>query len=314
MRKQQTMYKLALLGCVLALIAAACSTAGTSGYTEEEFNQALNTAVAATVTAQALDIQRTRGAEAALSPTETTAPTNTSAPDTDTPEPTLTPTPEPETTEESAVQVTQPVFTLSGPSVQVSIDTNCRSGPGKTYTYLGALLVGEEAQIVGKDPSGAYWYITNPDHEGEYCWIWGAYAYTAGNTAPLPVYTPGPTPKPEPEFSVGYREVESCGGAWQVEFEIVNTGVLTLQSVSTYVKDTVTKAESNDSSLNAFIKMTGCTEDEKHGKREPGETGFTVSLDLSNDPTGHLTYASVTVCSEDDLYGKCSTKEFYFTP
>jgi hypothetical protein len=312
MRKHLTIYKLAGLGCALTLIAAACNTASTSGYTEEEFNQALDTAVAATVTAQALDIQHTRGAEAAMAPTETTAPTNTSAPDTDTPEPTMTSTPEP--TEENAVQVTQPVFTLSGPSVQVSIDTNCRSGPGKSYTWLGALLVGEEAQIVGKDPSGTYWYITNPHLDGEYCWIWGAYAYTSGNTAPLPVYTPGPTPKPEPVFSVGFRDVESCAGAWGVEFEIVNTGVWTLQSVSSFVQDTVTGAVSGNSSLNAFIKKTGCTENKVQDKRGPGETGYTVSLDLSNDPTGHLSYASVTVCTEDNLVGQCSTREFYFTP
>jgi len=311
MNKPTASILLMIFGICLVIFSTSCSGTGTAVIDEGAFKEALNTAVAATVTAQALDLQHTKGAEAALAPTETTAPTNTSIPDTFTPEPSLTPTLE--ITDESPAE-TAPVFSLSGPAVQVSIDTNCRSGPGKSYTWLGGLMVGEEAIIVGKDPSGAYWYITNPDQEGEYCWIWGAYAVTSGNIAPLPVFTPRPTPSPEPVFSVGYREVESCAGSWQVEFEIVNTGKYLLDSVSTFVQDTVTNAKSGESSLNAFIKKTGCLEDKKQGNLDPGETGFTVSLDLANNPTGHLTYAEVTVCTEDDLYGRCRTREFYFTP
>lgn len=310
--KSNPLIRFALLAAALVLFNTACSGSQTAGYSETEFQLALDTAVAGTVAAQALDVQRTQGAEAVLPPTHTSAPSNTPIPDTATPEPSFTPTLE--ITEETQIGLEVPAFTLSGPAVQVSVDTNCRSGPGKSYTYLGALLVGEESVIVAKDPSGSYWYIVNPDQEDGFCWIWGGYAFLAGNTAPLPVYTPGPTPIPQPNFSVGFREVESCAGSWQVEFEIVNTGTLTLQSVSTFVQDTVTGAKSGDSALNAFIKKTGCTEDKVQGKREPGETGFTVSLNLSNDPTGHLTYASVTVCNEDDLYGTCRTREFYFTP
>jgi hypothetical protein len=297
-----------ILGMLFILFTTACA----GGIVDEEaFTSALNTAVAGTVTAQALDLQLTKGAEVAVPPTDTPAPTQTSIPDTNTPEPSPTNTPEP--TQETTPGET-PVFTISGPSVQVSIDTNCRSGPGKVYAWLGALMVGEEAVILAKDPSGVYWYIENPDQEGAYCWIWGFYAVTSGNTAPLPIYTPGPTPTPEPDFSVGYREVENCGGSWQIEFEIDNTGRYVLESVSTFVQDTVTGAKSGDSAKNSFERKTGCAIDQKTGNLEPGEIGFTVSRDLSNDPTGNLVYASVTVCTEDDLYGDCKTREFYFTP
>ena len=229
-------------------MSSACSGSDSTVVDEKVFLDAVDTAVAGTATAQALDAQRTKGAEAALEPTETIAPTNTSAPDTSTPQPSFTPTPE--ETEETTADGDQPVFTLSGPSVQVSIDTNCRSGPGKSYTWLGALMVGEEAVITGKDPSGIYWYITNPDLEGEYCWIWGAYATTSGNTAPLPIFTPGPTPTPEPNFSTDFHEVESCGGAYQVEFTIVNNGSVTLESISITVKDTVTGNSTGKSTMN----------------------------------------------------------------
>lgn len=300
-----------ILATGLVLLNTACGT----GIDEEAFQNALDTAVAETATAKALDLQRTKGAEVAIASTETTAPANTNTPVlvTPTPEPTLTATIE-VTAEVGSEGTVLPEFTLTGPAVQVSVDTNCRSGPGKVYPYLGGLFVGEEAVIVGKDPSGAYWYITNPDQEGGYCWIWGAYAVISGNTAPLPIYTPGPTPIPGPNFSVAYREVESCGGAWQVEFEIFNNGVLDHESVSTFVQDTITGAQSGNSSINSFSKMSGCTVDETHDRRAPGDTGFTVSLDLSNNPTGHLTYASITVCTQDNLDGYCRTRELYFTP
>jgi hypothetical protein len=311
MRSKSVTIGLAMLGAALMLISTACNGAESAGIDEALFQQALDTAVAGTVTAQALDIQRTKGAEAVLPATATVEPTakNTAVPDSPTPEPTLT-----ETAAATAEVTPLPEFTLSGPSAQVSVDTNCRSGPGIAYTLLGGLMVGEEATVAGKDPSGSYWYIENPDQAGKYCWIWGKYAMTSGNASLVPVYTPGPTSSPEVLYSVGYREVESCGGAWQVEFEIVNTGRYNLESVSTYVEDTVTSAKSGTLTSNYFIRKTGCTVDQTKETLAPGATGFSVSKNLSNDPSGHLVYAFVTVCTEDFLNGECRTREFYFTP
>jgi len=79
--------------------------------------------------------------------------------------------------------------------VRVSVDTNCRSGPGTIYDYIGALFVGEQAEVVGRSADGQYWIINNPDRDGE-CWLWGQYAEVVGQTAELTVYTPPPTPTP----------------------------------------------------------------------------------------------------------------------
>ena len=299
----------------IALIIASCGTQS-PGMDEAAFLAAVDTAVAATDTAQSAEGLLTQDAMAAFTHTATSPPlaTNTAIPDTPTPQQIFTKTP---TLEEVPVMddATVPLeFTLTGPAVQVSVDTNCRSGPGKSYAYLGALLVGDESSIYGLDPSGSWYFINNPDQEDAFCWIWNFYAQTSGNTAPLPVYTPGPTPISDPNFSIGFREVESCGGAWQVEFEIVNTGGLALESVSTFVQDTVTNAKSGDSSKNTFEKKTGCVLDKQQGNLGPGDTGFTVSLDLANNPTGHLTYTYITVCTADNLNGDCRTRELYFTP
>jgi hypothetical protein len=298
---------LLIVSVFVITFSASCSSTGVPSLDEEAFLNAVDTAVAATDEAQELAAQLTKGAEAALKPSDTVAPTSTTAPNTPTLEPTLTPT-------TGTLNETPGSSPLSGPVVQVSVDTNCRSGPGKSYTWLGALYVGEEATITGKDPSGSYWYINNPDIEGEYCWIWGFYATISGNTTPLPIYTPGPTPFPQPNFSTDIHEVEFCGGEWQFEFTIVNNGDVRIESVSSYVKDTVTLENTGENVDNAFVAKTGCTVDRNNEKRDPGQTGYTVSKGIPNDPTGHLSFASLTVCTEDYMNGTCRTREFYFTP
>ena len=120
------------------------------------------------------------------------------------PELTLTNTPEPSTftptfTETPTQRLTATsLFTSTPfvPQISVSVSTNCRIGPGKVYQMVGALLAGEIAQVYGRDPTGGYWYIRNPDSSSGYCWVWGEYATLSGNTALLPVYTPPPTPTP----------------------------------------------------------------------------------------------------------------------
>jgi len=85
--------------------------------------------------------------------------------------------------------------TLETPMVSVSVDTNCRTGPGKIYDYIGALLTGETAEVVGQSMDGLYWIIKNPDLPGE-CWLWREYATVVGPTEGLAMYTPPPTPTP----------------------------------------------------------------------------------------------------------------------
>ena len=85
--------------------------------------------------------------------------------------------------------------TPSVPMVSVSENTNCRTGPGKVYDYIGALSIGEKAEVVGKNTPSDYWIIKNPDSNGN-CWLWGYYATVVGNTDNLQEYAVPPTPTP----------------------------------------------------------------------------------------------------------------------
>jgi hypothetical protein len=209
--------------------------------------------------------------------------------------------------------------TPSVPMVNVSVNTNCRFGPGKEYELLGALLVGEQSQIIARDPSGYYWYIQNPD-KGGFCWLWGNYATTSGNVASLPVFTPPATSTPtatntpKPEFTVVYDHLDDCG-VWVLSFKISNTGSLVWQSVSVTVTDTVTTEAVNwtDDQFKEFqacILNLGTLQNDLG----PTEVGFSPSEGLSADPSGHQIDATIKVCTEDGLGGTCLTKNISFTP
>ncbi|HNN13690.1 MAG TPA: hypothetical protein PKL78_09040 [Anaerolineales bacterium] len=95
--------------------------------------------------------------------------------------------------------------TPSIPTVTVSKNTNCRTGPGKSYEITDSLVVGQSAQVVGKNTATNYWIIKRLSGSGE-CWLWGEYATVSGDVSGLKEYaipaTPTPTiPKPVTNLS-----------------------------------------------------------------------------------------------------------------
>ena len=293
MKKETKMILTIILITGITLFITACG----NQLDEADFLAAVDTAVAETDTAKAAILQQTKDVEAVFTQTYTPAPTSTN-----------TPIPEPTST------LTQTSGEFEPPLVQVSLDTNCRSGPGKVYPYLGGLFVGEESTIHGIDPSGAWYYIVNPDLEDSYCWIWGFYAEITGETAPLPIFTPGPTPNTVPQFTAEFRELETCNGAWRVEFSVENTGPVNLDSISVHVLDTITDEQTGYSEMNTFMAAEGCNLVYDEDLLFPGESGFTISFDLSQDPTNHYSFATITACTQEDLGGNCFLSEFAFTP
>lgn len=166
----------------LALILAACNIPSPN-VEEQVALRVAQTQVAMTQTALAEEADSAQPTQEVNGPDDNgpEPPPEPTATHTQTPEPSATPTLTP---------------TLEQPMVSVSVDTNCRRGPGKQYDIIGALLVGETAEVVGKAADSQYWIIQNPDRAGE-CWLWGNYASVTGPAAALPVYTQPPTPTPQ---------------------------------------------------------------------------------------------------------------------
>jgi hypothetical protein len=133
----------------------------------------------------------------------TTAPTAT-LPPSNTPEPTVTPSP-------------------GIPMVSVSVATNCRRGPSTIFQQVGALLVGETAEVLGRRADNQYYVIRNPDG-GVDCWLWAEYATLSGNINAIPVLTPPPTPTP----TYTPTPVAWFAGSWHMDADAENDVVVTV--------------------------------------------------------------------------------------
>jgi hypothetical protein len=86
--------------------------------------------------------------------------------------------------------------TPGGVRVSVSVNTNCRTGPGDDYPIVGALQVGQFAEVVGRSQYSDSWIIRLPSNPAVICWLWAQYATVIGNTAGLPIYQAPPTQTP----------------------------------------------------------------------------------------------------------------------
>ena len=222
-----------------------------------------------------------------------------------TPLPTLSPT---------ATLSPTPLFTATPivPQISVSVATNCRVGPGRVYDRVGALLVGQVSEVVGRDGTGAYWYIRNPNQSNGFCWLWGEFATVTGNVTVLPVYTPPPTPTPVPSFEASYQETETCTG-WWFNIKLTNTGGLIFQSISVAVRDLDTDTVVS-MSADKFTWTNDCVGSSTENTLDPDDTLTVSTAAFAYDPRGHDMRATITVCSNVGVSGTCVTEVIEFTP
>jgi len=208
-------------------------------------------------------------------------------------------------------------FTPEVPTVSVSVETNCRTGPGTVYDILGVLFVGQTAEVVGRSAASDNWIIKLPSNPAITCWLWGQYATVTGDTTSLPVVAPPPTPTPAASFSATYLNTVTCGGLYGFRIKLVNTGSILWSSykVDTYDATTGTSTTYTD---DYFKDYTGCGPfaNELHDL-EPGEDGVGgnwVGGVLHYDPAGHNITITLTLCPNDGMTGACISKSISFVP
>jgi hypothetical protein len=67
---------------------------------------------------------------------------------------------------------------------------NCRFGPNVSYSVTGALVVGRQAEVVGKSIDETWWYVKNPSDPSTNCWLSADFVVVVGNVEALPVVSP----------------------------------------------------------------------------------------------------------------------------
>lgn len=116
-----------------------------------------------------------------------------SAPTTDTPQPVL-PTPTLVPIETLLAQDTPTAIPTSTSRVILASPrdqpVNCRFGPDISYAVVGALIVGRQAEVIGKSIDVTWWYVRNPSDPSTNCWLSADFVAIVGNAEGLPVVSP----------------------------------------------------------------------------------------------------------------------------
>ena len=149
-----------------------------------------------TFTASCTSVKPTTKVEPTTAPSTTTAPTIPGPTDTPAPIPTLAPPPTsvftkpPDPTfvaetgtapvQEEATQTPTELPLGSRPRIIPIENTNCHIRPGKDPNIVGYFLKGMESEIFGKDSTGDWVLIPNPNRAGEFCWVWTGYVQIFG--------------------------------------------------------------------------------------------------------------------------------------
>lgn len=287
---------------LLLLVGLACATPSISMFDESAFN---------TSVAQTVVVGLTRNY---MSPTFTLEPTITFTPTltseipifTDTPTQTITPT-----FPFTPTATNTPLIPF--PDIRVSVNTNCRSGPGKVFDVEGTLLVDETVKVFGIDPTGQYWYIGNPDPGDDYCWLSGKYASVDGAVSLVPVMTPPSTPTatvtltPSPGFTLTYSSIDGCGD-WWIDLIVYNSGQASFNSMYLTLKDNFKGGTGNRFS-NDFVNLDKCDGKTQVDSLAPGYSAIISLPPLTFNPVGKKLTLTAILCTELDLGGDCLTKE-----
>jgi len=221
-----------------------------------------------------------------------------------TPEDTFTPTETPSPTSTA----TPSIVTIS-----VTVDTNCRSGPGKVYDYRGGLFVGETAEVLGKSSSGNYWYIRLPKNPSTFCWVTGEYATVNGDTAILPVFTPAPTPTPAAAFTFSYRNFGVGPGYQCLLFDVKNTGSVIWESFRLESQNNTQGVEGTTARDDFTNYDQWCTSMGGPASLTSGSSGTAYAIiTMPGNPSGNSGTAILTLCSQNGLAGQCLTQTVNF--
>lgn len=116
-----------------------------------------------------------------------------------------------------------PTVTLASPREQ---PVNCRVGPDISYAVIGALLLGDQAEVIGKNIDITWLYVRNPSDPSTNCWLSVDFINVEGTVDLLPVVGP-------PEIMVTNVKVEVNPAAINVACDAMPQGVTINASITT---------------------------------------------------------------------------------
>jgi len=199
----------------------------------------------------------------------------------------------------------EPSLTPIPPTISVTVDADCRYGPGTNYPTVGTLRAGQKVLLHGKNMTNDWWLIDNPGRPGEFCWVGGQNAQFEGDQVAIAVVA-----LPSVYFTAEYYTHQDCEGEEEVEtyiFIVRNTGSTTLESGTM----TLGRIDNGISLMNSsfpFANSNAPFRDENCGPgRDSLAPGAQALIRIVSQTPDLLTpaHATIRLCAKDGLKGNC---------
>src|SRR5919108_5483016 len=87
----------------------------------------------------------------------------------------------------TSTSTSTPSVILASPKEQ---PVNCRFGPATSYAIIGALILGRQAEVIGRNTDSTWWYVRNPTDPSTSCWLSAEFVQITGDGQSLPVVGP----------------------------------------------------------------------------------------------------------------------------
>jgi hypothetical protein len=123
----------------------------------------------------------------------------------------------------TATPTSTPSIILASPRSQ---PVNCRVGPDISYGIIGALLLGRQAEVIGKNIDITWLYVRNPSDPSTNCWLSVDFVDVKGSADLLPVVGP-------PEIMVTQIEVSIDPVAMNVACDALPQSVVVSARITT---------------------------------------------------------------------------------
>lgn len=300
-----------LFGCLI--ITSACNF---SPPEETSVPGEIETAAAATIasslqqqTIEALEGLLTAQALTLQAPTVTLAPTQPFTETPTTPPPTLTQIP-------TSIPPTSPPPSPQPLMVTANVETRCRQGPSTAFPTISYILVGQQAEVIGRNPEDTWWLIRDPQNKFGNCWVWGETTQLLGDESKVPVVQPPPLPTPvtQVNFEASYANIHICGGVATVIFQVRNTGTVEFRSSNITIRDVTNDVglAGPESSNNPFMpNQNSCPPG--FSELPDGSTAFVGKGMGILPPSGTKGRGIIVLCTLPNLGGQCLEKRANFT-
>ena len=171
---------------------------------------------------------------------------------------------------------------------------NCRYGPSTAYAIVGALELGGQAEIVGKNIDVTWWVVKNPSDPSTYCWLAASVIDASGNLDALPVVEAPPAQVSNIQIRIDPPSLNVSCAAFP-QYVTVNADISTNSPTTVAFRWETSEAETI--SADALLFLEAGTQSAFIYYKIPAAKDYWIQVHIlsPNDTTGRVTFKATCV-------------------